>query len=185
MQTALERKAPSASSSSAPRQEDPPLYDIIELLFFAYRDFVGDPDRILERYGFGRAHHRVLHFVDRNPGLTIAALLDILKITKQSLNRVLKELLEQGYVEQRAGQSDRRQRLLFPTERGQTLAHELASLQTKRIARALEESGVGAGEGARRFLEAMIEPGARPADAGLARGPDGLAGQGASGHRTP
>jgi DNA-binding MarR family transcriptional regulator len=165
MQTALERKRhPVESADPSASAEGQPLYDLIELLFFAYRDFVGDPDRILERYGFGRAHHRVLHFVNRNPGLTIAALLDILKITKQSLNRVLKELLEQGYVEQRAGQSDRRQRLLYPTPEGRTLALELANLQTRRIARALEESGAGAGDGARRFLEAMIEPGGRPGD---------------------
>ena len=89
-----------------------PLYELIELLFFAYRDFVGDPDRMLETYGFGRAHHRVIHFVDRNPGLTIAALLDILKITKQSLNRVLKELITKGYIESRSGIEDRRQRHL-------------------------------------------------------------------------
>src|SRR4051794_21578948 len=120
MQTALERK------SADKANHDQPHYELIELLFFAYRDFVGDPDRILERYGFGRAHHRVLHFVNRNPGLTIAALLEILKITKQSLNRVLKELLDQGYVEQRAGQTDRRQRLLFPTARGRELALEMA-----------------------------------------------------------
>ncbi|MFO1147279.1 MAG: MarR family transcriptional regulator [Alsobacter sp.] len=164
MQTALERKKQPVENADASAAGGQPLYDLIELLFFAYRDFVGDPDRILERYGFGRAHHRVLHFVNRNPGLTIAALLDILKITKQSLNRVLKELLEQGYVEQRAGQSDRRQRLLFPTPAGQKLALELATLQTRRIARALDESGAGAGEGARRFLEAMIEPGGRPGD---------------------
>jgi DNA-binding MarR family transcriptional regulator len=164
MQTALERKGSSSADPAGTSSEDLPLYDLIELLFFAYRDFVGDPDRILERYGFGRAHHRVLHFVNRNPGLTIAALLEILKITKQSLNRVLKELLEQGYVEQRAGLSDRRQRLLFPTDPGRTLALELARLQTRRIARALDESGAGAGEGARRFLEAMIDEGARPAD---------------------
>jgi DNA-binding MarR family transcriptional regulator len=160
MPTAL--KATRDATDQAPAID--PHWELIELLFFAYRDFVGDPDRILERYGFGRAHHRVLHFVNRNPGLTIAALLDILKITKQSLNRVLKELLEQGYVEQRAGQSDRRQRLLYPTPAGRTLALELANLQTRRIARALEDSGVGAGEGARRFLEAMIEPGGRPGD---------------------
>ena len=95
-----------------------PAYDLIELLFFAYRDFVGDPDRILADYGFGRAHHRVLHFVDRRPGLTIAELLDILKITKQSLNRVLKELIGKGFVESRTGTSDRRQRLLFTTPDG-------------------------------------------------------------------
>src|ERR671912_2868461 len=92
-----------------------PAYDLIELFFFAYRDFVSDPDRILDEYGFGRAHHRVLHFVDRNPGLTIAELLDILRITKQSLNRVLKELLEKGFVESRTGTADRRQRHLVAT----------------------------------------------------------------------
>ena len=80
-----------------------PAYDLIELFFFAYRDFVGDPDRILADFGFGRAHHRVLHFVDRQPGLTIAELLDILRITKQSLNRVLKELIEKGFIESRTG----------------------------------------------------------------------------------
>src|SRR6476661_10277038 len=155
MQTTLETHRPASGAGALDR----PLYELIELLFFAYRDFVGDPDRILEQYGFGRAHHRVLHFVDRNPGLTIAALLEILKITKQSLNRVLKELLEQGYVEQRAGLTDRRQRLLFPTARGRDLALEMAELQTRRIAKALEEIGPDAAEGARRFLEAMIEPG--------------------------
>jgi DNA-binding MarR family transcriptional regulator len=168
MQTALEWKPADNVTHEQPH------YELIELLFFAYRDFVGDPDRILERYSFGRAHHRVLHFVNRNPGLTIAALLEILKITKQSLNRVLKELLEQGYVEQRAGSTDRRQRLLFATARGRELALELAELQTRRILRALEESGPEAAEGAKRFLEAMIEPGQRPD--GLARllaGPQG------------
>ena len=94
-----------------------PAYDLIELFFFAYRDFVSDPDRILAEYGFGRAHHRVLHFVDRQPGLTIAELLDILRITKQSLNRVLKELIEKGFIESRTGTADRRQRLLFTTAR--------------------------------------------------------------------
>ena len=95
-----------------------PAYDLIELFFFAYRDFVSDPDRILDEYGFGRAHHRVLHFVDRQPGLTIAELLDILRITKQSLNRVLKELIEKDFIESRMGTSDRRQRLLFATAQG-------------------------------------------------------------------
>src|ERR687889_831583 len=92
-----------------------PAYDLIELFFFAYRDFVSDPDRILDEYGFGRAHHRVLHFVSRNPGLTIAELLDILAITKQSLNRVLKELVAQDFIEARAGAQDRRQRRLHAT----------------------------------------------------------------------
>ncbi|WP_371877189.1 MarR family winged helix-turn-helix transcriptional regulator [Alsobacter ponti] len=166
MQPALDMNR---TESDAPATERP-QYELIELLFFAYRDFVGDPDRILAAYGFGRAHHRVLHFVHRNPGLTIAALLDILKITKQSLNRVLKELLEQGFVEQRAGVNDRRQRLLYPTARGRALADDMARLQTRRIARALEEAGPGSREAAARFLEAMIEPAERPSADRLVHG---------------
>ena len=133
-------------------------YELIELLFFAYRDFVGDPDRLLETFKFGRAHHRVIHFVDRNPGLTIAELLEILKITKQSLNRVLKELITQGFVESRLGIEDRRQRHLHLTAKGQGLARDLASLQTQRIARAIAECGAQDALAARRFLSAMIEP---------------------------
>ncbi|GJE00365.1 MarR family winged helix-turn-helix transcriptional regulator [Methylobacterium isbiliense] len=136
--------------------------DLIELLFFAYRDFVSDPDRILEEYGFGRAHHRVLHFVERNPGLTIAELLDILRITKQSLNRVLKELIETGYIEQRAGTSDRRHRLLTCTPRGRRLAEQLAEVQGERVRRALAEAGPAARGPASRFLLAMIDPTDRP-----------------------
>src|SRR3954468_6018688 len=116
-----------------------PIWDVIELLFFAYRDFIGDPDDALAKFGFGRAHHRVLHFVNRNPGMKVAELLDILKITKQSLGRVLKQLVDEGYVVQRAGVNDRRQRLLYVTSKGETLAMQLAGLQTERIARALSE----------------------------------------------
>src|SRR6202048_3931601 len=89
-----------------------PIWDVIELLFFAYRDFIGDPDDVLAKLGFGRAHHRVLHFVNRNPGMKVAELLDILKITKQSLCRVLKALIDEGYVVQKEGAKDRRHRLL-------------------------------------------------------------------------
>ena len=114
-----------------------PIWDVIELLFFAYRDFIGDPDDVLAKFGFGRAHHRVLHFVNRNPGMKVAELLDILKITKQSLGRVLKQLIDQGYVVQKEGANDRRQRLLYVTPKGETLAMKLAGLQTVRIARAV------------------------------------------------
>jgi DNA-binding MarR family transcriptional regulator len=138
--------------------EERPAYDLIELFFFAYRDFIGDPDRILGDYGFGRAHHRVLHFVDRQPGLTIAELLDVLKITKQSLNRVLKELIEKGFVEQRPGTSDRRQRLLFTTHTGHELAERLAKLQTRRIMRALADQEHDVKDAVTRFLLAMIDP---------------------------
>src|SRR4051812_40933305 len=133
-----------------------PIWDVIELLFFAYRDFVGDPDDALKEFGFGRAHHRVLHFVNRNPGMKVAELLDILKITKQSLGRVLKQLVDEGYVVQRAGVNDRRQRLLYVTSKGETLAMQLAGLQTARISQALSELGTDAHDGARRFLVAMI-----------------------------
>ena len=126
-------------------------------MFFAYRDFVGDPDEVLSKLGFGRAHHRVLHFVNRNPGMTVADLLDILNITKQSLGRVLKQLVDEGYVVQKEGAQDRRQRLLYVTAKGEALALKLAGLQTERINRAFGELGPNAHEAARRFLTAMID----------------------------
>jgi DNA-binding MarR family transcriptional regulator len=134
-----------------------PIWDLIELLFFAYRDFVSDPDDVLAKFTFGRAHHRVLHFVNRHPGMKVADLLDVLKITKQSLGRVLKQLVDEGYVVQKEGENDRRQRLLYVTPKGEALAMKLAGLQTERIARALAEIGPHAHEAARRFLTAMID----------------------------
>jgi DNA-binding MarR family transcriptional regulator len=150
-----------------------PMFDLIELLFFAYRDFVGDADRLLERYNFGRAHHRVLHFVNRNPGLTIAELLDILRITKQSLNRVLKELIGQGYVETRAGTTDRRQRNLYPTASGKALAQELARTQSRRFRRALAAQPEAGRENAINFLLSMIDENERDKVSGLIWGRDG------------
>src|ERR1700736_2923043 len=142
----------------SPGQEISDLrWDIIELLFFAYRDFVGDADHELEAFGFGRAHHRVMHFVHRYPGLKVADLLDVLRITKQSLGRVLKQLLDEGYILQKTGNNDRRQRLLYATPKGEALVGKLASLQTKRINRALEEIGPANAETVRRFLRAMID----------------------------
>jgi DNA-binding MarR family transcriptional regulator len=138
-----------------------PTWDLIELLFFAYRDFVADPDHVLAALAFGRAHHRVLHFVNRNPGMTVADLLDILRITKQSLGRVLKALIDQDYIEQRAGPRDRRQRLLYVTAKGHALAMKLARLQTKRIKRALDELGPARRQAAWDFLVAMIDEGNR------------------------
>ena len=143
-------------------QAGEPIWDVIELLFFAYRDFIGDPDDVLAKFGFGRAHHRVLHFVNRSPGMKVAELLDILKITKQSLGRVLKQLVDEGYVLQKAGAQDRRQRLLYLTAKGETLAMRLAGLQTARIAQALAELGPNAHEAACRFLSAMINAENRP-----------------------
>ena len=92
-------------------------FEVIEGFFFAYRDFISDPDAILEKSGFGRAHHRVVHFVNREPGMTVADLLDTLKITKQSLARVLKQLIDSGYIRQVAGPEDRRQRTALPDPR--------------------------------------------------------------------
>jgi DNA-binding MarR family transcriptional regulator len=143
------------SEARAPREHEP-AWDIIELLFFAYRDFTGDPDEVLDKFGFGRAHHRVLHFVNRNPGMKVAELLDILRITKQSLGRVLKQLVDEGYVLQKAGAHDRRQRLLYVTAKGEALAMRLAGLQSARIARAVADLGPDAHQGACRFLTAMI-----------------------------
>jgi DNA-binding MarR family transcriptional regulator len=135
---------------------DEPVWDLIELLFFAYRDFTGDPDDVLAKLGFGRAHHRVLHFVNRNPGMKVAELLDTLRITKQSLARVLRQLIQEAYVLQKEGANDRRQRLLYVTPRGEALAMRLAGLQTRRIERALAELGPAGHETARRFLAAML-----------------------------
>jgi DNA-binding MarR family transcriptional regulator len=132
------------------------LIAYVELLFFAYRDFTGEPDAVLAKYGFGRAHHRVLHFVNRRPGLRVADLLDILKITKQSLARVLKQLVDEGFIVQQAGEADRRERLLFPTAKGSRLAETLAGLQVKRIAEALAKAGPDAEYVTRHFLAGMI-----------------------------
>ncbi len=154
MDTALQGK----TRSQADGHDGEPMFDLIELLFFAYRDFVGDADRLLESYRFGRAHHRVVHFVNRHPGLTIAELLDILKITKQSLSRVLKDLLDQNFVEARAGVTDRRQRHLFATAKGRKLALDLAHLQSRRFSRALDALPANARADAIRFLMAMIDP---------------------------
>jgi DNA-binding MarR family transcriptional regulator len=148
---------PATAAGDRPARASDSIWDIIELLFFAYRDFVSDPDDALAKFNFGRAHHRVLHFVNRNPGMKVAELLDILKITKQSLGRVLKQLIDQGYVLQKEGANDRRQRLLFVTPKGEALALKLAALQSARIARALSELGPHGHEAACRFLVAMID----------------------------
>lgn len=128
----------------------------IELLFFAYRDFVSDPDALLQEYGFGRAHHRVVHFVARNPGISVAELLDILQITKQSLARVLKQLVETGFIQQQQGALDRRQRLLFTTEKGAELFDRLREPQSRRIRHALESLDARDRAGAERFLSFLI-----------------------------
>ncbi|MCA3674312.1 MAG: MarR family transcriptional regulator [Methylobacterium sp.] len=146
-----------AIAEPAPPGEGPD-FELIELLFFAYRDFVGEPDRLLEKHGFGRAHHRVLHFVNRNEGLTVAELLEILEITKQSLARVLKDLVSGEFIEQRAGTEDRRQRRLYLTERGKALAEALVRMQGRRIARAIAKADSAARPVIARFLAELIDP---------------------------
>ncbi|HYB05546.1 MAG TPA: MarR family transcriptional regulator [Methyloceanibacter sp.] len=156
------KRADGAASNKLERRSDAELLAYAELLFFAYRDFTRDPDAILKGFGFGRAHHRVLHFVTRHSGLRVADLLDALKITKQSLGRVLKQLVDKGYIVQRAGSIDRRERLLYPTASGRALAKRLAAPQLVRLAEALKAAGPGADVIVRRFLQAMINAEERP-----------------------
>lgn len=135
---------------------DQELRQAMELLFFAYRDFTAEPDAILARHGFGRAHHRAIYFIGRHPGITIGGLLGILRVTKQSLNRVLGQLVDQGYVAQRSGTRDRRQRLLELTDKGRMLEEQLSAEQRARIARAYREAGAEAVEGFRKVMLGII-----------------------------
>jgi DNA-binding MarR family transcriptional regulator len=128
----------------------------IELLFYAYRDFTAGPDEILASYGFGRAHHRVIYFVGRHPEMTVTELLGILRITKQSLSRVLSQLVQQGFIVQRAGQRDRRQRLLELTEKGVELERQLSENQRIRVANAYREAGAQAVDGFRKVMLGII-----------------------------
>lgn len=163
MKAPVELTSPGKTASTVKRVSDeaivraPNDVDLIELLFFAYRDFVGEPDRLLARHGFGRAHHRVLHFVNRRQGLNVAELLEILEITKQSLARVLKDLINAGFVQQQAGAEDRRQRLLFLTGRGKELADALVGMQSARMERALAAAGAQHRPIIARFLGELID----------------------------
>jgi DNA-binding MarR family transcriptional regulator len=140
---------------------DDQLRQGIELMFFAYRGFTADPDRLLEARGYGRAHHRAIHFVNRRPGLMVNELLEILGVTKQSLNRVLRQLVDDGLVESRVGASDRRQRNLHLTAAGRALEHELSAAQRRRMRAAYSSAGPEAVAGFRKVLEAMIDPATR------------------------
>ncbi len=137
---------------------DDQLRQGIELMFFAYRGFTADPDRLLVERSYGRAHHRALHFINRRPGLTVNELLEMLGVTKQSLNRVLRQLIEDGLVESRVGVKDRRQRNLTLTEEGRALEHELSATQRRRVRAAFSNAGPEAVHGFRKVLEQMIDP---------------------------
>jgi DNA-binding MarR family transcriptional regulator len=132
-----------------------------DLLFFAYRDFTNAADVVLAELGLGRAHHRVLHFVGRSPGMTVSELLSLLRITKQSLSRVLSVLLEQGYVAQVPGRVDRRQRLLTLTPSGQALERRLFERQRERLVAAYREAGATAVDGFRRVMRGIMDESAR------------------------
>ena len=140
---------------------------MVELFFFAYRDFIAEADALLAQSGFGRAHHRVLHFVNHHPGLPVARVLDILKITKQSLGPVLKQLVEAGLLAQRAGEKDRRQRLLFPTRHGRDLSLQLTAMQSRRVRAALATLGSRDRRAIEAFLMGMVDPAERAMVTGL------------------
>ncbi|MCK0068552.1 MULTISPECIES: MarR family winged helix-turn-helix transcriptional regulator [Kordiimonas] len=145
----MQRKLP--QSNLYLREEE--LRRGIELLYFAYRDFTRDPDEILADSGFGRAHHRVLYFVKRNPGTTVSGLLSLLRITKQSLSRVLGQLVDDGYIEQKPGTEDRRQRLLYLTDKGEKFEADLFATQRQRVAQAYKMAGPEAVSG---FWEVLL-----------------------------
>lgn len=130
----------------------------IELMFFAYRGFTKDPDKILENYTYGRAHHRAIHFINRREGINVNSLLDILGVTKQSLNRVLRQLVEDGLVDSRVGKTDRRERNLHLTDQGRALERELSEAQRKRMRTAYKAAGPEAVQGFRTVLEQIVDP---------------------------
>ncbi|MBV9861529.1 MAG: MarR family transcriptional regulator [Alphaproteobacteria bacterium] len=144
------------SRPGSARPERDRVRDGIELLFYAYRDFTAEPDAILAEYGFGRAHHRVVHFVGRHPQMTVGELLGILRITKQSLSRVLSQLIARGFIVQQPGRYDRRQRRLELTQSGRELETKLSQPQRARIGKAYREAGADAVAGFRKVLLGII-----------------------------
>ena len=132
------------------------LRQAMELLFFAYRDFTGEADALLADFGFGRAHHRVIYFVGRHPGMAVSELLGILKITKQSLSRVLGQLIDDGFILQRTDAADLRRRHLHLTTKGADLERRLSERQSQRIMRAYQDAGADAVQGFRAVLRAII-----------------------------
>ncbi len=151
----LDNKPPAGASHLFLREEQ--MRQAQDLLFFAYRDFTGAADRVLDELGLGRAHHRALHFIGRTPNITVGELLAILKITKQSLARVLTILVEKGYVSQSKGRLDGRQRLLTLTESGQALERLLFERQRERLAASYREAGAPSVEGFRRVMRGIMD----------------------------
>ena len=139
-------------------QDEEELRQVLELLFFAYRDFTGEADAILADFGFGRAHHRAIYFIGRNPNISVSNLLGILKITKQSLSRVLTQLIDEGYVCQETDSTDRRRRLLLLSDKGVALERQLTARQCRRVIGAFENAGISSVPGFRAILRAIIDP---------------------------
>ena len=146
-----------------PAPEEPPdlspevLRRAMELLFYAYRDITAEPDRRLAAYGFGRAHHRAIHFVRRTPGMTVAELLAVLRVTKQSLARVLRQLVDRGFVVRRTDPVDRRRRRLYLTDAGEALENLVSAPQQERLSQAFRAAGPGAANGYRRVLWELVD----------------------------
>lgn len=158
------KQTPSANRHSSDRLlflTDEQLRSAIELLFFAYRDFTGDPDRILADRGYGRAHHRAIHFIKHRPDITVAGLIEMLGVTKQSLNRVLRQLIDDGLVVQKVGETDRRQRLLSLSEEGAELEAKLSQPQRDRLRQAYTSAGPEAVAGFREVLHKIMNDGTR------------------------
>ena len=160
----LRSRPPRPVTRAPSRQEDDRLFlteqklrQGAELMFFAYRAFTQDPDMILHDRGYGRAHHRALHFIGRQPGISVAGLLDLLGITKQSLARVLRPLTEDGLVRSLTGETDRRQRLLYLTDEGRAFEAQLSATQRERMARAFREAGPESVAGFRKVMAQMID----------------------------
>ncbi len=156
MRTMTDTEKTAAAINQSVELSEEQLRQAIELLFFAYRDFTGEADAILDEYEFGRAHHRVVYFIGRNPEVTVTQLLAILKITKQSLARVLGQLIDEGFVEQRTDAADRRRRLLALTPKGMELDKQLTKRQSLRIAGAYLAAGPQAISGFRQILRGLI-----------------------------
>lgn len=154
----MQNRGHSDSSESLLFLTDDQLRKGIEAMFFAYRGFTADPDRILEHHGYGRAHHRAIHFINRSPGTTVNNLLDILGVTKQSLNRVLRTLVADRLVESRVGPQDKRERHLYLSMTGRALEHELSEAQRARMRAAYRAAGPDAVQGFRLVLEQIMDP---------------------------
>ena len=152
---------PPQAGGNAPLLREEEIRTAQDLLFFAYRDFTNAADVLLAELGLGRAHHRALHFIGRNPGMPVGDLLGILRITKQSLARVLNALIEQGYVAQTQGRADRRQHLLALTEAGQALERRLFERQRERLVAAYRDAGAASVEGFRRVMRGIMDEAAR------------------------